>query len=124
EPARALALVQSTWAADSADERRRFIEALTERRSMADEPFLESTLDDRSKTVRRAGAALLSRIPGSRLKARLTQLARSIITVEKQRKGIMRRESVTTSLNMPKDYSQAWDRDGIEEEPPSGKGKR
>jgi hypothetical protein len=124
DPARALALVQSTWASDGADERRRFVDALTERRSMADEPFLESALDDRSKTVRRAAASVLARIPGSRLKARLTQLARDIIVVEKQRKGVLRREGVAVSLKMPQDFDPKWDRDGIDEQVPSGKGKR
>jgi hypothetical protein len=124
DPARALTLVQSTWSSDGAEERRRFVEALAEGRSMSDEPFLESALDDRSKTVRRAAAAVLARIPGSRLKARLTQLSREIIVVEKQRKGVLRRESVTVSLKMPLHYDAKWERDGIEEQPPSGKGKR
>jgi hypothetical protein len=123
DPARGLALVMSTWSADGADERRRFVEALSEGRSMADEPFLETALDDRSKTVRRAAAGALARIPGSRLKARLTALARTIISVER-RKGLLRRESVKISLSKPADYDAAWERDGVEEQPPGGVGKR
>ena len=72
DPARALALVESTWQSDGANDRQRFLEALVENRSMADEPFLEAALDDRSKLVRRQAAAVLALIPGSRLRQRLS----------------------------------------------------
>ncbi len=122
DPTRALALVQSTWAHDGAEERRRFIEVLGEGCSMVDEPFLESALDDRSKVVRRAASSVLGRIPESRLRARMNERARSILAVERQR-GILKR-GVKITLSPPKEFDKAWERDAIEEQAASGIGKR
>jgi len=119
---RALTLVQATWATDGADERRRFVEALLVNATMADEPFLEAALDDRSKVVRRSAASALLTIPGSRLRQRLTALARCIIKVEKKR-GLLKR-GVKITLDRPKEFDKPWERDGLEEGPPGGKGKR
>ena len=52
---------------------------------MADEPFLEAALDDRSKIVRRQAAAVLALIPESRLRQRLSEVAKTIITVRTPR---------------------------------------
>jgi hypothetical protein len=122
DPARALALVRSTWGSDGADDRRRFVEALADGLTMDDEPFLEAALDNKSKAVRRAAAAVLGRLPGSRHKARLNALARSVIVVE-ARKGLLRR-SASVSLEPPKEFDKAWERDGLEEQPAGGTGKR
>ncbi len=122
EPARALALVQSTWASDGADERRRFVEALADRLTMNDEPFLEAALDDKSKVVRRAAASVLGRLPASRFKSRLNALARSVIVVERKR-GILKR-SLKFSLEPPKEFDKSWERDGLEEQAASGMGQR
>jgi hypothetical protein len=115
DPARGLAIVKSTWSADGADDRCKFVEALERGRSMADEPFLEAALDDRSKLVRRAAAAVLGRIIGSGLRARMTDRARRIIRVERQRKGLLRREVVTVALERPQAFDPSWERDGVEE---------
>jgi hypothetical protein len=122
DPARALTLVQSTWSSDGADERRRFIEALGDGATMADEPFLESALDDRAKSVRRSAADVLRTITGSRLRQRLTLVARDIIKVEKK-KGLLKR-GVKITLERPGEFDKAWERDGVEEQPPQGTGKR
>ncbi len=50
--------------------------------SMADEPFLERALDDRDAQVRRRAAELLAGLPDSRLAARLTAAAGSILTLK------------------------------------------
>jgi hypothetical protein len=122
DPALALALLLSTWAKDGADERRRFLEICTERCSIVDEPFLEATLDDKSKVVRRAAAGVLGRIPGSRFRARMNERAKSMIVVEGKR-GLLKR-GVKVSLAPPQDFDKAWERDGIEEQAASGMGKR
>ena len=75
DPEKARSLVTATWASDPADERAAIVEALVEGLSMADEPFLEAALDDRGKTVRRAAAELLPRLPGSRLAQRMAERA-------------------------------------------------
>jgi hypothetical protein len=124
DPARALALVASTWLTDGAADRQRFLEILTENRSMADEPFLEAALDDRSKVVRRQAAAVLALIPDSRLRQRLSETARTFITVRTPRGmplGSRRRQIV---LVPPDTFAAEWERDGIEQRPPEGVGPR
>ncbi len=124
EPARALALIESTWQSDNATDRQRFLEALAERRSMADERFLETALDDRSKLVRRQAAALLALIPGSRLRERLSVSAKAIITVRAARGTLLGRGRQQIVLVPPESFDAAWERDGIEERPPEGVGQR
>jgi hypothetical protein len=122
DPGRALSMVQSTWGSDGADERRRFVEVLAAGCTMAEEPFFEDALDDKSKVVRRAAAAALSNLPGSRLRKRMNDRATSIIIVEGKR-GVLKR-GAKVSLRPPPDFDKAWGRDGVEEEAASGKGKR
>lgn len=122
EPARALALVRSTWADDGADERRRFVEGLADGLTMADEPFLEAALDDKSKVVRRAAAALLARLPGSRFKARMNARAASLIVVE-AKKGFFRK-APAIALRPPAEFDKSWERDGLEEHAATGAGHR
>lgn len=122
DPARGREMVQSTWQSDGADERRRFVEALAEGCALADELFLEVALDDKSKVVRRAAVSALGRLPGSRLRERMNERARQIITVEAKGGVIKRRPKV--SLSPPSAFEKAWERDGIEEPAPGGVGKR
>jgi hypothetical protein len=123
DPARARALVEATWQNDSADDRRQFLDALIEQRSMEDEPFLEIALDDRSKTVRRRAAGVLALIPGSRLRQRVSDVAKTIITVETSSrllgKGVRK-----IVLAPPESFASQWERDGIEQRPPAGLGER
>ena len=91
---------------------------------MADEPFLEAALDDRSKIVRRQAAAVLALIPGSRLRRRLSEVAKTMITVRTPRGapiGHTRRQIV---LVPPESFIGEWERDGIEQRPPEGIGPR
>lgn len=121
-PTRALELLRSTWSTDGADERRRFVEALTEHKSQSDEPFLEAALDDKSKLVRRAAATLLALLPQSRLRARMNERARACIAVETKR-GLLKR-STRIALNPPAHFDESWQRDAIEEPAGNGLGKR
>lgn len=122
DPARALSMIQSTWSADGADERRRFVEVLQTGLALADEPFLEAALDDKGKSVRRQAASVLASLPGSRLRSRMNERSAGIITVEHKR-GIVSR-SVKVSLTPPAEFDKAWERDGIESQAGSGVGKR
>jgi hypothetical protein len=121
DPSRGLALVASTWNDDAAAERVKFVELLREHASMADEPFLEAALDDRSKVVRRHVAAVLLRVPGSRWRQRMTAAARQFISV--QSSGLLRKKTAIT-LRPPEAFDPAWERDGIEQQPPKGVGQR
>jgi hypothetical protein len=124
DPARGLALVESTWKTDGANDRHRFMELLRLNISMADEPFLEAALDDRSKVVRREAAALLARIPGSRLRQRLAEAAKDMIAVRTVRAKLIGRSRQEIVLVPPESFLASWDRDGIEERPPQGVGPR
>ena len=124
DPARARALVESTWAQDGANERKLFLEQLFEHRSLADEPFLEAALDDRSKQVRRQAAALLAALPGSRLRQRMTERAGAIVAAALVSRGLLGGKRLEITLTPPARFEPSWDRDGIEERAPGGVGPR
>lgn len=124
DPARARALIESTWLNDGANDRQRFLEVLIDQASMADEPFLESALDDRSKLVRRQAAEVLAVIPGSRLRRRMSDAAAAIISFRAARGKVLGHKGPQIALHPPQTFVAAWDRDGLEERPPKGIGQR
>ncbi|MBS0198188.1 MAG: hypothetical protein JSR77_15650 [Planctomycetes bacterium] len=124
DAARAVAMVRATWDADGAEERRKFVEVLGQGASAADEPLLESALDDRGKTVRREAARVLTGLAGSALRARMSERAKGLICVETTNAGSGRRAKRTIKIEPPKAFDKAWERDGIEEQAAAGKGKR
>jgi hypothetical protein len=71
DPARGRELVESTWHSETAANRGGLLDTLAAGLSDADEPFLESILDDKAPTVRAAAAALLDRLPKSRRAKRM-----------------------------------------------------
>lgn len=101
-------LLASTWAADDAATRAMLIQALAIGLEPADEPFLESTLDDRSKLVRQHAAQLLAGLPGSALGARMTERLRPLVSVG----GRLRR---TLQVQTPEEPDDAARRDGIDD---------
>ncbi|MFO1371968.1 MAG: DUF5691 domain-containing protein [Candidatus Competibacteraceae bacterium] len=114
QPARALALLTTTWDEERARHRRDFTEALVEGLSMADEPFLEATLDDRSTEVARVAADLLARLPDSRLVQRLT--AQALLVVRFQTGHLLKRDRLEADL--PED-NPALRRDGVTDPQPA-----
>lgn len=124
DPDRALAMVRSTWNADGADERRKFIESMAHALSPRVEPFLEAALDDRAKTVRREAARVLALLSGSALRTRMRDRASSMIRVERSKTGILRRAKTSISIEPPQAYDPTWERDAIEEKPSAKKGMR
>jgi hypothetical protein len=103
DPASALQRLQASWKKEPPTERAGLIEALAEGLSQADEPFLESVLDDRRKEVRLAAAKLLARLPESRLVARMRErLAACLKVVDSQ-----------LVLELPAACDAAMERDGI-----------
>ena len=75
-------MIESTWRAEPETTRREMLTVLANGLSMADEPFLERALDDRDAQVRRRAAELLAGLPDSRLAARLTAAAGSILVLK------------------------------------------
>lgn len=117
DPARARGLVESTWAEESAEGRRQFVEALTVCLEPEDEAFLEKTLDDRSVAVRRAAAELLGSLPDSQLSQRMAQRLAGRIRLEKT--GLLGRKRVIEVVPF-EEIDAAMVRDGIEKKPPAG----
>lgn len=81
DPVAARRLIESTWRAEPATARREMLGVLERGLSMDDETFLERALDDRDALTRRKAADLLATLPGSRLVARMTAVAGSILIV-------------------------------------------
>ena len=117
-PERTLELLKATWGEDRARQRREFIETLAAGLSMADEPFLEAALDDRSAEVARAAVELLARLPESRLVQRLT--ARALQRVHFQPGRFLKRDRL--EVDLPED-DPALRRDGIADPPPASSAK-
>jgi hypothetical protein len=115
DPTRARELLASTWAQESTTERLAFLPIFAEGLSQADEPFLESVLDDRRKDVRHAAADLLARLPESRLVQRQTQRASALLN---WKAAFLRRP--TLEVILPETCDTAMLRDGIDPRPPAG----
>ncbi len=111
-------LLSATWSAEAAKERATFVGALAEGLSLADEPFLENALDDRSKQVREAAASLLARLAGSTLVERMCGRLQPLLRVERRLLG----QSLTIAL--PEVFDEGMARDGIESKPVGGIGER
>ncbi|HEV3120399.1 MAG TPA: DUF5691 domain-containing protein [Isosphaeraceae bacterium] len=114
EPDRARELLLSTWAKEPADDRAAFLDVLAVGLSMADEPFLESALDDRSKQVRRKAAEQLARVPESRFCERMIARAKACLSWEGEH----------FIVNLPEVCDASMVRDGIDAKPASGTGER
>ncbi|MCT2583737.1 DUF5691 domain-containing protein [Actinophytocola gossypii] len=104
DPAAGRRLVEDTWDTEQAATRAGLVDALAVGLSDADEPFLESSLDDRAATVRAAAAALLDRLPHSRRAARMAERVRD--------------------LTPPDELDAAARRDGISDQREHGHGRR
>ena len=66
DPSRARELVASTWSEETHTDRAAFLGTFAVGSSMDDEPFVEAALDDKRIEVRRAAAAIVSRLADSR----------------------------------------------------------
>ncbi len=119
DPARARELIALTWKQDPAADRIRLVEALAIGLSPADEPFLESLLDDRSKQVRAAATGLLSHLPDSALARRM--IARLSAYLNLKQKFLA---GPALQISLPANCTPDMARDGIAESPPSGWGQR
>ena len=117
EPAAGLALLEKTWAAESSDDRARFLAALETGLSIADDAFLDQALDDRRKEVREAALELLRRLPGASLGERMTERVLRAVTVERRTFG---RDRLV--VQPPEELDLALRRDGVGATPARGIG--
>jgi hypothetical protein len=116
-PGAARALVEATWDEEGAELRAAMVERFGLGLGMADEPFLEAALDDRAGGVRRAAAALLARLPGSRLCARMAARALPLLRLDP---GPPPRLEAT----LPETLDTAMARDGVTPRHHSRSGQR
>ena len=133
-PAQAREWLVETWRSEKADFRAKALEALEPGLSLTDEPFLESALDDRSGGVRAAAAQLLAHLPGSALMARMRERAEAMLVYEppvpaaglRKLAGALTGQQPVGRLvaTPPNDIDRAWQRDGIEAQPPYRVGER
>ncbi|WP_271254641.1 DUF5691 domain-containing protein [Pseudanabaena sp. Chao 1811] len=108
EPDQARQLLESTWKQESASDRTAFLEVLGTGLSMADEPFLEELLDDRSKEVRRVTVDLLTCLPESRFCQRAIARVQDLIKL--QHEG----NQQYFTVDLPEVHTPEMLRDGIE----------
>lgn len=111
DPAAGRELLGTTWARDSARDRRALLETLTVDLGPEDEDVLEAALDDRAASVRELAAELLDGLPGSRRAARMAGRLRPLIAEA----GVLRRH---LELRLPDDPDAAARRDGLGTPPP------
>jgi hypothetical protein len=112
-------LLAAGWEQELPAERAAFVEALRTGLSAGDEPFLETTLDERRKDVRTAAAALLVRLPQSRLAQRAVARADVLVSLARHTLG-----GPVLTVVLPVDCDPLMQRDGIEPRPPAGVGER
>lgn len=121
QPDLAHALVQTSWSSERAEDRAAFLERFGAGLSMADEPFLETALDDRGKEVRRLAAELLARLPESRLvtrmAARLQPLLRWTPPGSPRLLGVRPGRPASLEVSLPESCDRAMARDGIDPKP-------
>jgi len=113
DPAAARAALEKVIGNESAAVRAEFIGALAAGLSAADEPFLETTLNDKSKEVRKAAASLLCRLPDSRWVERMSGRAHAALRY--QPGGLLR--SAKLEVLLPESLDNAMKRDGIDPGP-------
>ncbi len=106
DPDAGRALVEQTWSTDGAQHRAASVAALLVGLGRADEPFLESCLDDRARSVREEACRLLDRLPGSARAARMADRLRPLLTTH----GTLRKH---LELGLPDDPDDAAVRDGL-----------
>ncbi|MEU8225797.1 DUF5691 domain-containing protein [Kribbella sp. NPDC048915] len=114
DPAAAREALQDVWPTESATNRADLLGLFADNLELADEEFLESALDDRSREVRRTAARLLARLPGSQYGVRMT---------ERLQAHLMPTQGVL-AVDLPRRLTQAMERDGLDPQNPEGIGKR
>ncbi|MEU3144148.1 MULTISPECIES: DUF5691 domain-containing protein [unclassified Streptomyces] len=118
EPAAARELLATTWATERAEDRLMFLDSLRTRLGPDDEPFLEQSLADRSRTVRATAAELLSALPGSALARRMAVRAGACVAVDHTR------DAPLLTVEAPHECDAGMERDGVVAKAPAGRGER
>lgn len=110
DPEKARQEIAGAWRREKAEYRFQMLAKLAPVPLAADEPLLETALDDRATNVRNLAQRLLARIPGSAYSQRAIARADSLLS--------MGRKKLTATL--PEAYEKSWERDGVERKPRQG----
>jgi len=112
DPAGARAKLEAVWPQESPEVRAALLETFDTGLSLDDDPFLDSTLDDRRKEVRSVAQELLRRLPGSGLRQRMAERAGASVALAS------RGDRLAVTLP-PEKFDKSWARDGIDPKPPA-----
>ncbi len=115
-PKAAKRLLAVTWKNDKAEHREAFLDILAETFDDSDVKFLETSLSDRSKNVRKIVAVCLARLPDCAFAQRARHRAEQIFVSGKTGK--------TLQIEPPKEFTQDMKADSFEEKPPQGVGEK
>ncbi|WP_280385822.1 SWIM zinc finger family protein [Nocardia wallacei] len=107
DPEAARRMLAASWRTEPAAARAELLAVLTEGLAPADEPLLESALDDSRADVRRRAADLLARLPDSAFARRMRERAARWLTLSGQR----------LVAQLPRTLADADRRDGIADRP-------
>jgi hypothetical protein len=107
DPDVARELVAGGWDAAGPRERAMFLAVLADGLTPADEPLLETALDDQAQEVRNWAAHLLARLPGSALGRRMAERALACVRLEQ---GVRRTRLI---IMPPAECDASMRRDGI-----------
>jgi Family of unknown function (DUF5691) len=113
DPVAARELLAAGWSRENAEERAQLLAALSRRLSLADEEFLEATLDDRAAGVRTTARDLLARLPESAFRQRAA--ARAAVLLNVRSAGTRQWLEVSLPDDVP---GPELARDGISSGPP------
>ena len=118
DPSSAREALAESWKSEAWRDREAFITAMTLQLSIEDEPFLETALTDRAKSVKACAAELLATLPTSQLCQRMAERVQPLIQLHKSSQPLQ------IEVNLPETYDLAWERDGIKREPQYGEGEK
>jgi Family of unknown function (DUF5691) len=135
EPPRARQWLAAVWDKEPADARNELLSTFQTSLSEADLPFLENALADGSKKVRATASLFLCRLPGSAVAQRMRALGETLLAFAAPRpegklkslvRSLARARAGAGKLTVtpPKEFDKAWEKDGLVEKPPPGRGQR
>lgn len=123
------AWLEHAWPKEKAENKLSLLEAFHAGLSLQDEAFLEACLDDRSQRVRAAAARLLARSGAPAFSARMTERADLLVEYAVPgagggKRGKANADEGALKITPPQKFDKSWEREGILEKPPQGKGNR
>lgn len=113
DAAAARAWVEATLASEPVDNRAAIIAALAVGATVDDETLLESTLDDRGRSVQRASRDVLVLVPESAFVARMAERVFALVTVDSD-------DDEPLQVALPAACDKAMIRDGVDRKVPAG----